>query len=78
MASFPEMYIDPIKLVMLYCHVIYIYFLGGWEVGAKGIGGGVGCGCGCGNASVKIMTLVSFQKAKYSIPLVRSSYTLNP
>ena len=49
MRSFPETYIDLIKLVMLYCHAIYIYFLGGW--GAKGIGGGVGCGCG--NASVK-------------------------
>ena len=56
MGSFPETYIDLIKLVMLYCHAIYIYiyiyiyiFLGGW--GAKGIGGGVGCGCE--NASVK-------------------------
>ena len=52
MGSFPETYFDLIKLVMLYCHAIYIYFLrggGGW--GAKGIGGGVGCGCG--NASVK-------------------------
>ena len=50
MGSFPETYIDLIKLVMLYCHAIYIYiFLGGW--GAKGIGGGVGCGCK--NASVK-------------------------
>ena len=30
MGSFPETYIDLIKLVMLYCHAIYIYiFLGG-------------------------------------------------
>ena len=25
MGSFPETYIDLIKLVMLYCHAIYIY-----------------------------------------------------
>ena len=29
MGSFPETYIDLIKLVMLYCHAIYIYIFGG-------------------------------------------------
>ena len=38
MGSFPETYND-LKLVMLYCHTIYIYiFWGGW--GPKGLGKG--------------------------------------
>ena len=84
MGSFPEMYIDQIKLVMLYCHAIYIYiyifFLGGGGGGPKVLG--EGWVVVVEMPQLKIMTIVSFQKAKYvylySISLVRSSYTLNP
>ena len=61
MGSFPETYIDLIKLVMLYCHAIYIYiyFWGGG--GPKGLGeGGVVV---VKMPQLKIMTIVSFQKA---------------
>lgn len=80
MGSFPEMYIDQIKVVMLYCHAIYRYiFLGG---GGGPKVSGEGWVVVVEMPQLKIMTTVSFQKAKYvylySIPLVRSSYTLNP
>ena len=59
MGSFPETYIDLIKLVMLYCHAIYIYL--------GGVGGPKGLGEGwvmvVKMPQLKIMTIVSFQKA---------------
>ena len=63
MGSFPETYIDLIKLVMLYCHAIYIYiyiyFWGGG--GPKGLG--EGWVVVVKMPQLKIMTIVSFQKA---------------
>ena len=63
MGSFPETYIDLIKLVMLYCHAIYIYifFLGGGGGGPKGLG--EGWVVVVKMPQLKIMTIVSFQKA---------------
>ena len=61
MGSFPETYIDLIKLVMLYCHAIYIYiyFWGGG--GPKGLE--EGWVVVVKMPQLKIMTIVSFQKA---------------
>ena len=59
MGSFPATYIDLIKLVMLYCLAIYIYFWGGG--GPKGLG--EGSVVIVKMPQLKIMTIVSFQKA---------------
>ena len=61
MGSFPETYFDLIKLVMLYCHAIYIYFLRGGGGGPKGLG--EGWVVVVEMPQLKIMTIVSFQKA---------------
>ena len=62
MGSFPETYIDLIKLVMLYCHAIYIYiYIFGGGGGPKGLG--EGWVVVVKMPQLKIMTIVSFQKA---------------